>query len=214
MNKKKIMLSKSRFLSGLQCHLRLRYSCFNRNLASETSYAQQAIFDMGHEVGELATRLYPGGILIEEDHLHHEEAVQTTLKVMRDKKAKSIFIYTRYEKRIIKELSEHFPQFHDEFVFIRDRFKDLHALIKQYFYQPGFHGSFSIKSVLPTLVPDMDYGNLPIQEGTQASLEYIRMIDPSTSSEEKQKIREELLRYCGHDTLAMVKIREEILNRF
>ena len=110
MNKKKIMLSKSRFLSGLQCHLRLRYSCFNRNLASETSYAQQAIFDMGHEVGELATRLYPGGILIEEDHLHHEEAVQTTLKVMRDKKAKSI--YTQDTKReLLKTCQNISPNF-------------------------------------------------------------------------------------------------------
>jgi hypothetical protein len=52
----------------------------------------------------------------------------------------------------------------------------------------------------------MDYGKLVIQENNQASLEYLRMIDPSTSSDEKEKIKKELLIYCGHDTLAMVKL--------
>ncbi len=56
---KKSILSKSRFLAGEQCHLRLWYSCFNRDLATPVSPAQQGIFDTGHEVGELATRLYP-----------------------------------------------------------------------------------------------------------------------------------------------------------
>jgi len=45
------MLSKSRYLSGLQCHLRLWNSCFNRELASEITPAQQALFGTGHEVG-------------------------------------------------------------------------------------------------------------------------------------------------------------------
>jgi len=85
------MLSKSRFLSGLQCHLRLWHTCFNRKLASEISPVQQAIFDMGHTVGELATRLYPEGVLIEEDYLHHAKAVQTTLKVMQDQDVRSIY---------------------------------------------------------------------------------------------------------------------------
>ena len=62
------MLSKSRFLAGTQCHLRLWYQCYNRELASEVTPAQKAIFDTGHEVGRLATGLFPGGILIEEDH--------------------------------------------------------------------------------------------------------------------------------------------------
>jgi len=70
MNFKKVpILSKSRFLAGEQCHLRLWYSCFNRDLATPVSPAQQAIFDTGHEVGELATRLYPEGVLIREELL-------------------------------------------------------------------------------------------------------------------------------------------------
>ena len=85
------MLSKSRFLAGLHCPLNLWYQCYNRELASEVSPAQQAIFDMGHEVGRLATKLHPGGVLIEEDHLHHKEAVQSTLSVMKDPKVAAIY---------------------------------------------------------------------------------------------------------------------------
>jgi hypothetical protein len=40
------------------------------------------------------------------------------------------------------------------------------------------------------------------------------MIDPDTLVEEKERIKNDLLAYCGQDTLALVKIREEILKRF
>jgi len=490
---KRPMLSKSRFLSGLQCHLRLWHTCFNRKLASEISPVQQAIFDMGHMVGELATRLYPEGILIEEDYLHHAKAVQTTLKVMQDQGVRSIYeaafiyddvrirvdilerlddgqwnlievksstsvkdvhlpdvaiqyyvlqglglsinrvllllinnkyvydgnhldlenlfaafdvtdqalafqnemplriaahkemlsapnapviqpsrhcsrpydcefwdyctrnmpenwifdlygisqkkldeltllnveditdipdsfyltelqnrmkrcvvnnhafisrrlhdqltnveypihfldfetvnpaipryantrpyqiipfqwsdhilhadgtlehkeylcdndrdpreffcqtlldalgkkgtiyIYTPYEKGIVTRLAEHFPQYRDDLLSILKRFKDLCAIIRNCFYHPGFHGSYSLKAVLPVLVPDMDYAKLAIQEGNQASFEFLRMLDPATSPDEKQRIKKELLEYCGYDTLGMVKIRDKLLERF
>jgi hypothetical protein len=486
-------LSKSRFLSGLQCHLRLWHTCFNRELAAEVSPAQQAIFDTGHKVGELATRLFPEGVLIREDHLHHEKAVQKTLNVLQDPNVRSIyeaaflydnvrirvdilerqdngqwnmievksstsvkdvhlpdvaiqyyvlqgsglnisrvflllinnqyvydgndldlenffsavnvtdqalsfqdeiplkineynkmlsapvapviqpsrhcnspftcefrdyctkdmpehwildlygisqnkldeltdmnvenirdipdsfhlselqermrscvvnndefisrrlnaqltnveypihfldfetvnpaipryantspyqvipfqwsdhifyedeslehkeylcdddrdpredftrtlldalgkkgtiFIYTTYENRIIASLAEYFSQYRDDLLLIPNRFKDLCAIIRNYFYHPGFHGSFSLKAVLPVLVRDMDYGKLAIQEGNQASFEFLRMIDPSTALEEKQRIKKDLLIYCSYDTLAMVKIRDELIKRF
>ena len=85
------LLSKSRFLSGLQCHLRLWYQCYQPELASEIPPTQQALFDAGHEVGRLAHGLYPGGLLIEEDHLHHQEAVQATQKVLNDPRVKAIY---------------------------------------------------------------------------------------------------------------------------
>jgi len=95
-----------------------------------------------------------------------------------------------------------------------DRLKDLHAMIRTSYYHPGFHGSFSLKAVLPALVPDMTYGNLEIQEGQLAGLEYLKMIDPSLSTDKKEKIGKNLLAYCGQDTLAMVKLREELLKKF
>jgi hypothetical protein len=60
----------------------------------------------------------------------------------------------------------------------------------------------------------MSYKNLEIQEGQLAGLEYLRMIEGSTSPEEKERIKTNLLTYCGHDTLAMLRIREELLQEF
>lgn len=84
-------LSKSRFMAGLQCHLRLWYQCYRRDLIPETDVATQYIFDTGHKVGKLATELNPGGILVESDHFHHEESVEITGNLIRDESIPAIF---------------------------------------------------------------------------------------------------------------------------
>ncbi len=84
-------LSKSRYLSGLQCHLKLWYECYERGLMGAIDAGTQAIFDTGHEVGELATTRHPGGVLIKADHFHHEEAVAATLEAMANPKVPAIF---------------------------------------------------------------------------------------------------------------------------
>ena len=59
------LLSKSRFMSGLQCHKRLYLECFHPELATPPNEQQQAVFDAGTEFGALARRLFPRGLLIE-----------------------------------------------------------------------------------------------------------------------------------------------------
>lgn len=125
----------------------------------------------------------------------------------------TIFVYSSYEKSIIKSLADHYGQLSDELHAIIDRFNDLEVIIRNNYYHPQFYGSFSIKKVLPALVPDMSYKNLEIQEGEQASLEYLKMIDSKTSVDDKKRIKNDLLAYCKQDTLAMVRIREELLKK-
>ncbi|MGC2422782.1 MAG: DUF2779 domain-containing protein [Nitrospirota bacterium] len=88
---KPIYLSKSKFLSGWQCPLKLWYDIKRPELASETSDDLQAIFDLGHEIGRLAHGLYPGGRLIEENHLSHGKAVKSTSVAMADKDVPAVF---------------------------------------------------------------------------------------------------------------------------
>ena len=160
-----------------------------------------------HQDGSLEHREYLCG----EDKDSREEFARTLLDALGEKG--TIFIYTAYEKDIVSSLAEDLPPYREKLLALQARFKDFYAVIRKHFYHPGFHGSFSLKSVLPALVPAMKYESLAIQEGSMASLEYLRMLDPSTSSEEKERIRKDLLIYCGHDTLGMVKIREELLKR-
>lgn len=147
--------------------------------------------------------------LCNQDYDPREEFASTLLEVLGS--AGAIFVYSTYETRILLELAESQPQYGDQLLATLDRFEDLHALIKRYVYHPEFHGSFSLKSVLPALVPSMSYDDLAIQEGSLASLEFLRMLAPETPEEERRKIRESLLEYCGNDTMGMVKIREKLL---
>ena len=85
------LLSKTRFISGCQCHLKLWYDCFESELECEVDPVTQAIFDTGHAVGRLARTRYPGGVLVEADHLHREEALAETRALMTDASVPAIF---------------------------------------------------------------------------------------------------------------------------
>ena len=158
-----------------------------------------------YENGKIEHREY----LCEEDKDPREEFAITLLDVLGSKG--SIVTYTDYEKRIIEALAKDHPEHHGPLLGTLDRLVDLHKTIRNHYYHPEFHGSFSLKSVLPAIIPEMSYDSLTVQEGQEAGIEYMRMIDPSTSAEEKEKIRKNLLNYCGHDTLAMLRIREVLL---
>ncbi|MGD2187337.1 MAG: DUF2779 domain-containing protein, partial [Desulfobacterales bacterium] len=160
-----------------------------------------------HENGKLDHREY----LCNEDKDPREEFTQTLLDALGTNG--SIVIYTSYETGVLKSIIEHLPQYADELQSVIDRFVDLYKIIRNNYYHPTFYGSFSLKYVLPALVPEMTYENLSIQDGMQASLEYLRMIDPATPADEKARLRSDLLTYCGQDTLAMVKIRDDLLCR-
>jgi hypothetical protein len=161
-----------------------------------------------HKDGKIEHREY----LCEEDKDPREEFTLTLLDVLGCKG--SIVTYTDYEKKIIEALAEDQPERHKPLLATLDRLVDLYRIIRNNYYHPRFHGSFSLKSVLPAIIPEMSYDSLTVQEGQEAGIEYMRMIDPSTPVDEKEKIKKDLLEYCGHDTLAMVRIREALLELF
>jgi hypothetical protein len=61
------LLSKSRYLSGLQCPKLLWVSVNEPNRLPPVDPATQYTFDQGHEVGKLAQQLFPGGIELPTD---------------------------------------------------------------------------------------------------------------------------------------------------
>lgn len=77
-------LSKSRFMAGVQCPLRLWYTVHRAELAPPPDAALQAVFDTGHRVGELARERYPGGVLVDTDYRDIAAAVETTRVLMSD----------------------------------------------------------------------------------------------------------------------------------
>ena len=51
---------------------------------------------------------------------------------------------------------------------IQIRLWDLLPVVRNHVYHPRFGGSFSLKYVLPALVPDMTYEGMEVADGTDA----------------------------------------------
>lgn len=118
-----------------------------------------------------------------------------------------VFTWTRYEEGVLRSLSEACPDLAAQLSGIIDRLFDLHPLVKENYYHPAMLGSWSIKAVMPTINPEMDYAKLDgIREGTAASDGFIEAIQPDVSPERKAELDEQLRRYCRFDTEAMVEI--------
>lgn len=119
--------------------------------------------------------------------------------------------HSSYEGGIIKSLAGLVGRSAAELLDIETRLWDLAVPFKKALWaEPAFEGSWSIKKVLPVLVPDMTYKGLAIAEGTAAMRAYARLMDPTCGDAERAQIMDELSEYCATDTLAMFKILDRI----
>lgn len=117
--------------------------------------------------------------------------------------------YRSFECTRNKEMAEICPEFADFLESVNSRVFDLMDIFKNnYYVDPLFRGSNSIKDVLPVLVPKLSYKDINIQGGTMAMTAWHKLVYEDTSTEEKEALLQDLLTYCELDTLAMVKIWE------
>jgi hypothetical protein len=84
---------------------------------------------------------------------------------------------------------------------IWDKLEDLLPVVKDHVYAPAFRGSFSLKRVLPALVPEMAYDDLAVAGGAVASTELTTLLlEPdSLPPAEREQLRADLLAYCRRD---------------
>lgn len=116
--------------------------------------------------------------------------------------------YSAFEKARLEELACAVPDYAAALLDVVARLKDPLPVVRDHVYHPAFGGSFSLKAVLPALVPDLDYSDLVIREGETASRELMQLVtgEPVLAPGERAARREALLRYCERDTLAMVRV--------
>ncbi|KPK90714.1 MAG: hypothetical protein AMJ88_15525 [Anaerolineae bacterium SM23_ 63] len=122
-----------------------------------------------------------------------------------------ILAYNRsFEARVLRDLADAFPESASEIEDLSSRLVDLmEPFQKRYYYLPEMDGSYSIKAVLPALVPELSYETLEISEGTQAMEAYYQL-GIETNPSIIDRIRNDLWEYCKFDTLAMVRILEKL----
>jgi len=120
-----------------------------------------------------------------------------------------IFVYYEtYEAGRLRELADRHSQYRMQVDQYLGRLFDLHPIVRDNYYHPAMRGSFSIKAVLPTIAPDLDYKNLDVvADGTGAQVAYLyAALDPQTTPARKAELRDHLLIYCKLDTRAMVEV--------
>jgi hypothetical protein len=107
-----------------------------------------------------------------------------------------------------KHMGKLYPEYEDFCKGMNDRLFDLMDVFRENLYDdPRFKGSYSIKSVLPVLVPELRYEKLDIQNGAMAMASWYDFV---FKEEKDKKVVNDLLKYCELDTLAMVRVWEEL----
>lgn len=129
-----------------------------------------------------------------------------------DEEGGTVIVWNKsFEESRNKELAILYPEFSEFLHSVNSRIFDLMIIFSQNLYShPEFKGKYSIKKILPVLVPHLKYSDLEINQGTIASIKWYHMITNKTTTQEKEKIYSNLLEYCRMDTLGMVEIFNEL----
>lgn len=157
-----------------------------------------------------------GGEVTHQEYLHTESTdprpalAQSLLDTIGS--VGSILVYSGYERRMINEMAVAAPGFAPQLKAVTERLWDLLPIVRNHYYHPDFNGSFSIKAVLPALVPGADWSDLSIADGMAAATNYEQALQ-GEDPKQRQRIFSALREYCKQDTLAMVKLRGALIEK-
>lgn len=119
-----------------------------------------------------------------------------------------IYVYNvAFERARILELAERYPVLSAPLTALVRRLRDLLPVVMDHYYHPDQQGSWSIKAVLPTIAPELDYGSLEgVKDGGMAIAAYLEATASNTPAARKAEINRNLLAYCGRDTEGLMRI--------
>ncbi len=120
-----------------------------------------------------------------------------------------VFAYNAsFEKRVLSRLAELVPAHATALSGLVERLVDLLPVTRQAYYHRDMHGSWSIKSVVPTIAPELAYEGLDeVREGDGAQRAFLELRSGQSSAERVTALRSALLRYCAHDTWVLIVLR-------
>ena len=144
---------------------------------------------------------------------HNDPRILFIENLLRDTEGEGVLlVYNQaFEATRLKEIARDFPQYANDIEERLTRIKDLMMPFqKKYYYVPEMKGSYSIKNILPALVPEMSYRGMDISEGGEAMIAFESLLNEN-DPKAREKIRKNLLEYCKMDTMVMVKILTVLL---
>jgi predicted RecB family nuclease len=122
----------------------------------------------------------------------------------------TVIVYNQsFELARLSELVSWLQEFAEPIKQIQSRVLDLLPVIRNHVYHPAFAGSYSLKAVLPALLPEMTYEGMEIANGTDAGVAW-EAFTKTTDQGEQERIKKALSEYCALDTLALLRLVERL----
>ena len=122
-----------------------------------------------------------------------------------------VFVYTDFEKWRLVELAARLPDLAPAIDGVTGRLVDLFRLARQHYTHPALNGSYSLKTVLPTVDGELAHADLDeVQDGLSAQAAYHEAVAPDTGAARRDELRRALLDYCALDTLALVRLAHRL----
>ena len=122
----------------------------------------------------------------------------------------SVCVYSNFERQMLRSLAAAVPHRAAALATIEPRLFDLLAVVRNHCYHPDFRGSFSLKDVLPALVPKLGYDDLAVADGYSAAALYQRALANDDAAQRRQTFAD-LRAYCARDTLATLELRKALV---
>jgi hypothetical protein len=148
------------------------------------------------------------GFLFDQDADPRRAVAESLLAAVRPQ-GTVLAYHAPFEIGVLRGLAEALPDHAAELLALTNRVADLLPIVRNCYCHPDMLGSYSLKRVVPALVPECAYDDLSVQEGGMASLTYLQML-AETDAAKRAELRQSLLDYCERDTWAMVRIWEEL----
>lgn len=134
-----------------------------------------------------------------------------------------VFVFNQgFESSRIKAMSTQYKRLAPALLALNSRLVDLLPIARAHYYHPSQQGSWSIKALLPAMVPGLSYDKLGgVQDGGGAQAAYVEAAFPAMIVREatdaplraKAQIEQQLRAYCRLDTFATVKVWAALAGR-
>ena len=120
-----------------------------------------------------------------------------------------VFAYNAsFERGVLERLADRLPARANDLRAVAARLVDLLPVTRAAYYHRDMKGSWSIKDVLPTIDPALDYAGLgEVQDGGSAQLAFLQLRAGTLSEARRAELRDALLKYCERDSWGMVVLR-------
>lgn len=193
-------------VSGIRCYLDFETIAFAAPIWAGTRPYQQIPFQWSCHIEQVDGSLSHEMFLDMTGDDPSRRCAESLVKAL-GKKGPIIAYSAGFEKGAIKALAERFDDLAPALMKLVARVVDLLPLVRTHYYHPDMCGSSSLKRVLPTIAPELDYAMLTdVADGGAAQGAYLEAIHADTLPARKFVLENALRTYCHRDTEAMIRI--------